>query len=233
MESTMYPLLKAYLESFDFTVKAEVNDVDIMAVKNDLIVLVEMKTSLNFSLMAQGIKRNKISDYVYCAIPKPTPKVYKSKAFKNKMLILKRLELGLLFVDIENKHIETILDPKTYTSRRKKKQRRALLKEFQARQTTYNIGGSTQTKIITAYRELALLALDFLRTEPQSTKALRTYTQNKKVVSILQKNYYGWFTRVSHGVYGITDQGKIALDTYHTVIQTLKNVNNNDPKSSN
>lgn len=222
MEKTMYPLLKAYLESFDFTVKAEVKDVDIMAFKDDLILLVEMKSTLNTTLIAQGIKRRAISDYVYCAIPKPTHAVRKSKLFKDKLLILKNLELGLIFVDLDYKHVETILDPKTYTVRHKKKQRRALLKEFQNRKTTYNIGGSTRTKIITAYRELALLALDFLRDEPRTTKALRDYTQNKKVVSLLQKNYYGWFTRVSHGVYGITEHGKTALDTYNTIIFELK-----------
>lgn len=222
MEKTMYPLLKIYLESFDFTVKAEVNDIDIMALKDDLIILVEMKTTLSTTLMAQGVKRHALSDHVYCAIPKPSHSVRKSKVFKDKLLLLKHLELGLLFVDVDNDSVETILDPKTYNPRRKKKQRRALLKEFENRKTTYNVGGSTQTKIITAYRELALLALDYVKDEPQSTKALRDYTDNKKVVSILQKNYYGWFTRVSHGVYGITEQGKLALIQYKDVINELK-----------
>lgn len=222
MEKTMYPILKTYLESLGFTVKAEVHDVDIMAVKDNIILLVEMKTSLNTSLIAQGIKRNALSDYVYCAIPKPTVNVRKSKGFKDKLLILKNVELGLLFVDINQTSVEAILDPKTYTVRHKKKQREGLLKEFQTRRTTYNVGGSTRTKIITAYRELALIALDFIKDDPKSTKALRDYTQSKKIVSILQKNYYGWFTRIKHGVYGITEQGKTALDTYHSVIQTLK-----------
>ncbi len=222
MEKTMYPLLKSYLESLNFSVKAEVHDVDIMAVKDELILLVEMKTTLNTALMAQGVKRQAISDYVYCAIPKPTYGIRKSKVFKDKLVLLKHLELGLLFVDIENNCVETILDPKTPSVRHKKKRRLALLKEFQTRKTTYNIGGSTQTKIITAYREIALLALTFLKDGPQSTKALRLYTQNKKVVSILQKNYYGWFTRVSHGVYGITEEGKSALTDYKHVINELK-----------
>lgn len=228
MEKTMYPLLKTYLESFDFTVKAEVNDIDIMAIKDDLIILVEMKTTLSTTLMAQGVKRHALSDHVYCAIPKPTHNVRKSKSFKDKVLLLKHLELGLLYVDIDNATVETILDPKPPSVRHKKKRRQALLKEFENRKTAYNVGGSTQTKIITAYRELALLALDYVKDDPQSTKALRDYTQNKKVVSILQKNYYGWFTRVSRGVYGITEQGKFDLIHYKNIIDELKTHNNKD-----
>ncbi len=218
----MYPLLKAYLESFDYTVKAEVNEVDIMAFKDELILLIEMKHTLNTRLIAQGVKRRTISDNVYCAIPKPTHTVQQSKLFKDKLLILKSLELGLIFVDVNRKQVETILDPKPYTVRHKKKQQRALLKEFHSRKTTFNTGGTNRTKIITAYRELALLALDFVKEEPQNTKAIRDYTHNKKVVSLLQKNYYGWFKRISHGVYGITEQGKTALNTYSTVICELR-----------
>ena len=78
------------------------------------------------------------------------------------------------------------------------------------------------TKIITAYRELALLALDYMEDQQRSTKELREYTQGKKIVDILQKNYYGWFRRVSRGVYEITTAGEQALSDYREVVAILK-----------
>jgi hypothetical protein len=41
-------------------------------------------------------------------------------------------------------------------------------------------------------------------------------------VDILQKNYYGWFKRLRRGIYGITDEGEKALETYEDIINTLK-----------
>ncbi len=230
MEKDMYPILKKYFENKGFTVKGEVNDVDLMAIKNNSVVLIEMKTSFNTLLIAQGIRRNPMGDLVYLSIPKPTDKVLKSRTFKDKCLILKHLQLGLILVDTKYNTLNFWLDPTAYTVRNRKKKKQALLKEFHARTTDTNIGGSHKTKIMTAYRELALLALDYMKNEPRSTKALRDYTNRKKVVDILQKNHYGWFNRVSRGVYEITSRGKDALQAYEPMIKPLKEAyyKNND-----
>ncbi len=222
MEHDLFPVIKKYLSAHEFEVKAEVNDIDIVAKKDDLVIAIEMKTSLNTKLMYQGIKRTHITDYVYLAIPKPSDRVLKSSNFKEKKTLVRRLELGLIFVDVTHEMVSIVLDPKTYHFKKQKKKRRKLLKEFNQRQTAYNIGGSHNQKIITAYRELALLALDFLKDEPQSTKALRDYTNQKKVVRLLQDNYYGWFERVERGIYTITDKGKDALKTYDEIITKLR-----------
>jgi hypothetical protein len=224
MEKEMFLIIKQYLESLEFTVKAEVNDVDIMAVKDETVLLVEMKSSLNTTLMAQGIKRNKISDTVYLAIPRPSIKVIRSKLFKDKCLILRHLELGLVLVDVKKEQVDVILDPSNYHVKRQKKKRAKLLKEFQMRKTASNIGGVNQTKIVTAYRELALLALDYMKDQERTTKELREYTKRKKIVDILQKNYYGWFERVDRGVYKITVEGQNALHTYDHILRELKDL---------
>ncbi|MCF7925976.1 MAG: hypothetical protein K9L74_00165 [Candidatus Izimaplasma sp.] len=226
MEKTLFPLIKNYLEAHQFEVKAEVMDIDIVAKHDDLVIAVEMKTSLNTKLIYQGIKRTHITDYVYLAIPKPSDRVLKSANFKEKKTIIRRLELGLMFVDITNNLVSIVLDPKHYHFRKQKKKKRKLLKEFNQRKTAYNIGGTHNKKIITAYRELALLALDYLKDDPKTTKALRTYTKRKKVVRLLQDNYYGWFDRVERGVYKITPLGKDALETYQEVIIKLKKHHN-------
>jgi hypothetical protein len=224
MEKEMFLIIKEYLEALGFSVKAEVKDVDIMAVREDTILLVEMKNSFNTTLMAQGIKRNKISEIVYLAIPRPSTKVLRSKLFKDKCLILRHLELGLLLVDAKKEEVEVILDPVQYQVRKNKKKRKQLLKEFQTRKTAYNVGGVNKTKIVTAYRELALLALLYMKDQERSTKELREYTKRKKIVDILQKNYYGWFERVERGVYKITDKGQAALKTYEHILIELKQI---------
>lgn len=221
MEKEMYPIIKTYLEGLGFKVQAEVNDVDIMAMKEDLVYLIEMKTDLSHTLIAQGLKRKSIGDIVYLAIPHPTKKVLRSSLFKDKCFILKNLELGLLLVDIHQGILEVYLDPTSYKQKVKSKQKKKLLKEFGQRKMNYNVGGVTKTKILTSYRELALLTLYFLKEEAKSTKEIKGFVGNDKVLSLLQKNYYGWFVRKSRGVYETSHLGIQALSKYKTILDEL------------
>lgn len=222
MEKDMFPLIKDFLLDKGYSVKAEVLDADIVGKKDDHVLVVEMKTLFSTRLIYQGLKRQHICDDVYLAIAKPSSKVLKSSVFKEKKTIVRRLELGLILVDLDQSLVEVLLDPKTYHFKRQKKKSRQLLKEFGLRKTSLNIGGVNNVKIMTAYRELALMALDGLRDGPQSTKYLKDYTNREKVLSVLQKNYYGWFERVAHGYYQITDLGRAALDDYGQVILQLR-----------
>lgn len=218
----MFPILKEFLESQEYTVKAEIMNADIVAMKDDIVLVIEMKTSFSTKLIYQGLQRLHLSDYVYLAIPKPSSKVLKSSSFKEKKTIVRRLELGLILVDIEKEVVDVLLDPRTYHFKKNKKKRRRLLKEFHLRKTSVNVGGVTKTKLITAYRELALLALDAMKDGPKTTKFLREYTNRKKIVNILQKNYYGWFERVERGTYQITETGKQALEDYTDILVNIK-----------
>lgn len=232
MEKDQYPILKRRMEGLGYTVKAEINDVDLVAMKDEHVVLIEMKTTLNIPLIAQGVRRNTLGDSVYLSIPKPSDRVLKSSLFKDKCLLLKHLGLGLMLVDLKYGRVSVLFDPGARTVHTRHKKRGRLKEEFHARLSDYNTGGSNRTTIITAYRELALLALDYMKEGPETTKALRAYTQRKKVVDILQKNHYGWFRRVRRGVYGITDAGREALDRYGDVIATLRaNMDGGDTSS--
>ena len=42
-----------------YSVNAEVRDCDVTAVKNDELVIIELKTSLSVALLAQGVKRQR------------------------------------------------------------------------------------------------------------------------------------------------------------------------------
>lgn len=217
----MYPIIKKHLEEQGYYVKAEVKDSDIVAIKDDVVMIVEMKNFFNTKLIYQGLKNKGVTDYIYLAIPKPLTKVIKSVNFKEKKEIVKSLELGLLFVDKKLEEVIVVLDPTIFKYKNHRKNRKALKKEFFLRKTALNIGGVTRTKIITAYRELALLALYFLKDGPKKTKDIKRFTKQDKVMSILQKNYYGWFERIERGVYRITNLGEEALLTYEEVIKKI------------
>ena len=128
-EEELYPLLKEYFEKQGFIVQAEVNNIDIVAKKDDLLIIVEMKTQLNLKLIYQGCIRQRINDFVYLAIPKSNNK----KTLNERIQILRRLNLGLLVVDLVNESVEAVIDPTDFVFRRSKKKKQRLLKEINAR----------------------------------------------------------------------------------------------------
>lgn len=223
----MYQVIKNFLINLGYNVKAEVLNADIVAIKDEQILIVEMKTSFSTHLIHQGLMRQHHSDYVYLAIPKPSNKVLKSSVFNEKKNIVRRLELGLMLIDIKQDKVEVLLDPNQYHYKKNHRKRKKLINEFNLRQTSMNTGGVHREKIITAYKELALLALNALKDGPKSTSDLRNIMNHKKIVSILQKNYYGWFERVSRGVYQITPLGDKAILEYQEVINQMSQ---NNPK---
>ena len=98
---------------------------------------------------------------------------------------------------------------------------RKLLREFEQRNTSFNIGGVTKTKIITSYRERALMIAYHLQKGPLSVKEIRILTNDFKCNSILQKNYYFWFDRVERGVYKLNELGINDLIKYKYVIEKI------------
>jgi len=217
----MYPIIKNFLEDQGYYVKAEVKDSDIVASKEDILMIIEMKSTFSIKLIYQGLKSKGLTDYIYIAIPKPPLKVIKSDNFKEKKEIAKHLELGLLFIDKDLGEVTVVLNPESFHHRKRYKKQNALKNEFFLRKTSFNVGGVNKTKIITAYRELALQILYFLKDGPKKTKEIKNYTKQEKVMSILQKNYYGWFERVDRGIYKITNLGEEALVKYLDVIENL------------
>ncbi len=216
-EMDMYKVIKQYLELKDFKVQAEVNNIDIVATNSDTIIIVEMKTQLSMKLLYQGCQRQKLSDNVYIAVPI----IRNRKILKERLHIVKRLHLGLLFVDIENNKVEVVQDPGDFVFRRSKKKKQKLLNELSLRNTNKNIGGTTRRKIITAYREKVIHIAYYLQEREQSLKELRNLTNIQNVSSIMQKNYYKWFERVDRGIYGLTNTGKNELLEYEELFELI------------
>ena len=207
LETELSAPVKAYLESHGYQVNCEVKDCDIVATRGDDLIIVELKMSVNLTLLVQATKRQSISDSVYVAVPAPTKR---NRQWRGTLTVLKRLEVGLLLVEegAMGMVVSKQFDPIPYQRKKNTRSRRALLTEVADRSGDYNVGGSTKTTLMTAYRENAILiACCLSKLGPSSPKSLRNLGTGDKTTSILSANHYGWFQRVEKGVYELTDQG--------------------------
>ncbi len=228
-ETDLYPAIKHLLKKQGYEVKAEVNDCDVVAVRGtEPPVVVEMKLTFSLPLLLQAIDRQSLADDVYVAIPKPTKKSGGALWKRHRRGLIKlcrRLGIGLITVDLKkspDRATEIHCDPIPYTPRKNKRRAGRLLKEFSQRVGDPNTGGSSKTKIITAYRQDALRCLSFIHQQGEARlKDIREETQVERAGGILQKDHYGWFERVERGIYTITPQGKNALATYSTTLAAL------------
>jgi hypothetical protein len=205
-ETELFEPVCSYLQQHGYSVNAEVKHCDITATKDDDLIIVELKTSANMQLVIQATDRQKITDTVYVAIPDPG----RSRRFLGVCRVLRRLELGLLLVTDSRlgRSVKKVFDPLPYQNQKIGRKRRAIIEEIADRSANYNIGGSTRTKLITAYRENAIFVATCLENLGESSpKALRIYGTGEKTQSILASNHYGWFQRVDRGVYRLTEQG--------------------------
>ncbi|HOM02568.1 MAG TPA: DUF2161 family putative PD-(D/E)XK-type phosphodiesterase [Acetivibrio sp.] len=221
LEEDLYKPVKEYLVELGYDVKGEVRNCDVSAVKGDTFLVVEMKTTLNLDVILQAVLRQRIADIVYIAVPKKG-KVLFTRRWKNICHLLRRLELGLLLVSFkqDKAFVEEAIRPQPFDRGKSIKlssaKRRLILEEFSKRHGDYNVGGSTGKKLITAYREQALKIAAFLESNGSlSIKQLKNMgTDPDKTASILQDNFYGWFERVSRGVYRLTDKGREEIANY-------------------
>lgn len=231
-EVDLYNPVKEYFTQQGYDVHGEVNECDVAAVKEQVLVIVELKLSLSLDLLIQATKRQRLTNEVYVAIPKPKIN-FRSKKWKDICHLVRRLELGLILVTFleDDARSEIVFPPTTFdrkkSMQRNKKKRNAMLTEIEGRLGDYNIGGSSQTKIMTAYKENCIhIACCLLQAGPLSPKTLREMGTGEKTLTILNKNYYGWFDRIRRGTYMISDAGKGELhefpdlfNHYHEVVK--------------
>ena len=216
-ETDLYLPIKAFLELRGYTVKAEVKACDVVALRgDDLPLIVELKTSLTLQLFYQAVDRLSLTDQVYIAIPRPKRAV-PSEAVK----LAKRVGFGLIVVS-KSGSIEVLAEPTPYAPRQNAKRKAALLGEFTRRRGDPNLGGSSKTKLMTAYRQDALRCLAHLHVHgPMRVAHLRKQTLVERSASILRSNYYGWFVKQSRGVYAVAEDGRSAIGLFETEIAAL------------
>lgn len=215
-ETDLYAPVKAFLERSGYEVRGEVAGCDLTAVRDEELVVVELKRVFGLKLLVQAVNRQKAADSVYVAIPKP-PRGRFSKSFWDMCHLLGRLELGLLTVTFrgEEASVEVVLHPQARVATRSAKMRRSIIREFTGRSGDYNIGGSSKRGLVTVYRESALrVACCLEKYGPLSAAELKVLGTGDKTYGILYRNVYGWFERVETGRYGLHKAGKSALAGY-------------------
>ena len=209
-ESDLAGPLYGHLAEQGYTVRSEVKDCDIAAVKGDDLLIIELKKTLNIPLLVQAVRRQRMTDSVYVAIPRPANKWKWWKESRGAQHLLRRLELGLILVSLDpgKPAVEIVFHPLPFARTKRAKSRRAVLEEISHRTADYNRAGSTHTKLATAYRENAIHIACCLFTQGKMTPAaLRALGTGPKTLSILRFNAYGWFERVDHGVYALSAHG--------------------------
>lgn len=222
-EVDLYAPIKRFLEKQGYTVKGEIEECDIVAVRDDEDpVIVELKAQLNLALILQAVDRLSASDTVYIAfrVGKGKSASFRSRHKQVKSL-LRRLGLGLLTVSTRNK-VTAELDPAPYRPRSNKERRARLLKEFAERIGDPEAGGSANKQRVTAYRQDALrCARELADAGVLKVSELRQRTAVERAANILQDNHYGWFDRVRRGHYELSPNGRSALGDWQHALDAI------------
>jgi len=217
-ETDLYLPVREYLEKHGYLVRSEVKHCDIAAIKNDDLIVVEMKTSANMRLLVQATDRLKLTEAVYVAVPEPRRR---DKHWRGIARVLRSLELGLLTVHFSDlgTRVQLEFDPLPYQRKKQTRQRRAVIQEIADRSGEYNTGGSVGIKLVTAYRENAILvACALAEIGPSSPRELRGLGTGERTLGILSNNHYNWFQRIARGTYQLTSQGELALREYPEIV---------------
>ena len=228
-ETDLYIPVKELLTELGYDIRSEVKDVDIAAIKGDELIIIELKTSYNLKLIIQAAKRQRLTDQVYIAIPRPVYKKRFGRDFKDREFLLRRLGLGLIFVamDSEKPYASVVFEPKIFDMNRSqvnsKRRKNKLLKEFEGRSTNYNTGGSVKQKLVTAYREKSLAIASIMKNkEIMSTREIREAGGPAETTDIMYNNHYGWFEKIDRGKYKLSDVGENALEEYSEIVKNIK-----------
>jgi hypothetical protein len=221
-ETDLYQPIKRMLEGQGYVVKGEIGAADVVAVRGDEEpVIVELKTGFSLSLFHQGIARQVMTDAVYVAVPRGSGRQF-SKALADNKALCRRLGLGLITVRLEDGFVEVHADPEPYKPRQSKARKARLLREFARRVGDPNNGGATRRGIVTSYRQDALKCLAVLHAGgPLKAAQVAKFSSVERARSIMANDHYGWFERVSVGVYGLTPKGRVAVRDYASELEKM------------
>ncbi|MQQ07998.1 hypothetical protein GFB49_05990 [Epibacterium sp. SM1979] len=210
-EDQLYTPIKDLLERQGYEVKGEVGAADVVARRgDDPPVVVELKLRFSLSLFHQAIARLTVTDLVYIAVPRPGGRQAR-RQLRDNLSLCRRLGLGLITVRADGR-AEVHCDPGPYAPRKSKVKQARLLREFDRLRGDPNQGGATRHGIVTAYRQDALACATYLAEHGASKGSVVAQGANvPKATQIMAKNHYGWFERVTIGVYSLTDAGRQGL----------------------
>lgn len=133
-ESDLYPPLKLYLESQGYEIKGGIGHRDVFAIRNaEPLLIVELKLSLDLTVVLQAVDRLILTSSVYIGVPKQCSAL--KRKYKQVSKLLKLLGIGLITIDPLRKSgcVKILLDPGEYKPRISKNRVVRLLGEFEKR----------------------------------------------------------------------------------------------------
>lgn len=206
-EAGLYPPVKAFLEEQGWSVRGEVAGWDLLAVRNGEVLAVELKLGLTLRLLLQAVDRLEAADLVYIAVP--FQRSFRRKRRTRVLKLLRMLGIGLLTVDPSRDLVQPELDPGPYRPRTSRTRREMLLREHAILVGDPNRGGGTRRGgVMTHYRHRALKLAAFLeRNGPSKASEAGRETGDPEARMILYRNVYGWFARLGHGLYSLSERG--------------------------
>ncbi len=205
-EYELYEPVKRLLVRQGFRVQGEVKSLDVMGIKGEETIGVELKLAINLKLILQAVDRLKLVDAVYIALPQASLKAQKSQ-YHLLIGLLRKLEIGLIAVQGDQAVVVVEAKPfHTEQSRLRNRRRSAsLIKEFIGRGDVEQRGG-VQGQRMTAYRLRVMKIQEAMKTQPLWTpQQLKRLTGIEDTYAILHHNYYGWFIKVKRGHYALVD----------------------------
>lgn len=223
LEKDLYEPVRQYLETLGYEVKGEVKNCDLTALRDGELIVVELKKGFTLELLYQAMDRQRIADGVYVAVSLPK-RGYRAPHMREMESLCRRLELGLIFVGFTSKglsQVDVAVHPKEApVPRQDKKRRLAVIREHESRTGSVNTGGVTRRKILTAYKEQALLVARLLREGgPMRSEEVKKAGGPPNTTAILSRNVLGWFSREMtldrrRYLYRVTGKGLAALEEY-------------------
>jgi hypothetical protein len=224
-EAALYAPVKRFLERCGYEVKGEVQGCDLVARRGaEPAVIVELKLRFTLALVLQGIDRLALSERVYLAVPRPSRTGRRSRGIAPDAPPIRRLcrRLGLGLILVGRDRVAIVEEPAPYRPRPARARAAGLIAEFERRAGDLNIGGRNRAPIVTAYRQDALrLAGTLAATGPMRLADLRAATGIADAARILQRDVYGWFTRLSRGTYALSEPGHAALGQFAAAVAAL------------
>lgn len=213
METALYRPVKAFLEQAGYAVKGEIAGCDVVGLREGeppVVVVCELKLTFNLELILQAVDRASVADEVWIAA-RISARGRGREADKRYRDLCRRLGIGMLGIS-EAGHVDVLVSAVSPMPRTNPKRRTRLLREHRGRSGDPALGGSTKVPILTAYRQQALALAAALATGPLRPRDLTPLAATAG--QILRSNHYGWFERIDRGLYGLTAEGRRALEQW-------------------
>ena len=223
-ESALHDPVCRWLEGQGYHVHAEVEGCDVLARKDDELVVVELKAAFSLALVYQGIDRQERADSVYLAIPVEDARKAPPR-FASMRALCRRLGLGLIVVRFLKRtvRIEVVLHPGEGAPRRSHVGRRAIIREIDSRYAEFTRGGlCARDRHMSAYRQQALVVAHLLGEATEASPSGLVKAGAPAITgSILSRNVYGWFDHVARGRYRLNPAGQAGLKAHAAELEVL------------